>query len=241
LIWPRFLVLIAYVTMLFLYASLARWEEERSLAQFGESYRAYQARTGMFLPQPLSERIPRILPMSGGRRVAAVLGLYVLLIAATVVLGLALRDYALAKISAFYTEDVAVLSPALLTDQELHAAYRTAMADVRVQEALRGADPAKQLVYVVPVEWDLPDLPMERVHRSGGHYVPADFDRWHYKLLFTRVRTHAARPTGQDIVKTAYGRDPIALVKVDSAAGEVTGIDSPPPHVVWGDIPTPMF
>jgi class 3 adenylate cyclase/protein-S-isoprenylcysteine O-methyltransferase Ste14 len=39
--WPRFLTLIMYITMLFLYGFLARWEEERCLQKFGESYRAY--------------------------------------------------------------------------------------------------------------------------------------------------------------------------------------------------------
>jgi protein-S-isoprenylcysteine O-methyltransferase Ste14 len=50
LLWPRFLVLITYVTMLFLYTRLASWEEAQCLAHYGESYRAYQERTGRFLP-----------------------------------------------------------------------------------------------------------------------------------------------------------------------------------------------
>ena len=53
LIWPRFLVLIAYVTMLALYGWLARFEEQDCTTKYGESYRAFQARTGMFLPNPL--------------------------------------------------------------------------------------------------------------------------------------------------------------------------------------------
>ncbi len=241
IVWPRFLVLITYITMLFLYVALARWEEERCAARYGESYHAYQARTGMFMPRSLSKRIPKIFPASAGKRGAAALGLYAVVMAAAIVLGFEVRDYSLSTVSAFYTNDAAVLSPALLADQELHAAYRTAMADARVLEALKAAGPARLIVYVVPVEWDLADLPMETVHRSGGHYEPADFDRYHYKLLFTQPRTYAAEATGRDIVKTAYGRDPLLLVKVDIAAVEVTGMDTPPPYVVWGDIPTPMF
>jgi protein-S-isoprenylcysteine O-methyltransferase Ste14 len=241
LIWPRFLVLITYITMLCLYAALARWEEEHCLARFGDSYRAYQAKTGMFLPQLLSKRLPRILPASGGKRVAAALGLYAVLIAVAVGLGFGLRDYALTTLSAFYMQDVGVLSPALLSDSELSATYRIAMADARVQQRLRDARPSKLIVYVVPGEWDLPDLPMERAHRGGGHYTPADFDRRHYKLLFTRIRTHTPEAERRNIVKAAYGRDPIVLVKVDISTAEVTGIDTPPPHVVWGDISTPMF
>jgi protein-S-isoprenylcysteine O-methyltransferase Ste14 len=241
LMWPRFLVLIAYVTMLFLYAGLARWEEEQCLARFGASYRTYQQRTGRFLPHRLSPQMPQILPASGDKRAAAILGLYVVLMAATVMLGFVWRDYSLSTISALYTKDVAVLSPAILTDHELHAAYNTAMTNSRVQEALRAAGPAKLIVYVVPMEWYLPDLPIETVHTFGGHHVPADFDRRQYKLLFARARTHATRAIGREIVKAAYGRDPIVLVKVDISAAQVTGIETPPPHVVWGDIPTPMF
>jgi protein-S-isoprenylcysteine O-methyltransferase Ste14 len=60
-VWPRVLVLIMYVTMLFLYGLLARWEEARCLEKFGGAYRAYQRRTGMFLPRPL----PRVIPWPG--------------------------------------------------------------------------------------------------------------------------------------------------------------------------------
>ncbi|MGH7382449.1 MAG: methyltransferase family protein, partial [Candidatus Methylomirabilales bacterium] len=241
LIWPRFLVLIAYVTMLFLYAVLAHWEEEQCLTRFGETYRAYQARTGMFLPRSLSKRLPRILPISTGNRVLAVAGLYLVLLPATVALAFGLRDYSLANISAFYTKSTAVLSPALLTDQELSAAYRTAIADPKVQEAIIAARPTKLIVYVVPVEWYLPDLPIEAVHKSGGHQTPSDFDRRHYKVLFTSARIHTVEATERDIITSAYGRDPIVLVKVDISVPEVSGIETPPPHVVWGDIPTPMF
>jgi len=241
LIWPRFLVLVTYVTMLFLYAVLAHWEEEQCLTRFGEAYRAYQARTGMFLPRSLSKRLPRILPVSTSKRVLAVLGLYAVLLPATITLGFGLRDYSLSKISAFYTKSTAVLSPALLTDQELGAAYRTAIADTRVQKAIIAARPAKLIVYVVPVEWYLPDLPIEAVHKSGGHQTRADFDRRHYKVLFTAARIHTVEATERDIITSAYGRDPIVLAKVDISVPEVSGIDTPPPHVVWGDIPTPMF
>jgi protein-S-isoprenylcysteine O-methyltransferase Ste14 len=241
LIWPRFLVLITYVTMLFLYAALARWEEERCLARFGESYRIYQERIGRFLPQVLSKRFPKILPAAGGKRVFAAIGLYIVLLTASIGLGFALRDYALSTLSTFYMQDVAVLSPALLTAQELRAAYDTAIADARVQEALGAAGPGQLIIYVVPLNWHLPDLPIGTHPRPGGHYTPADFDRRYYKLLFTRARTYAAQATGRDIVKTAYGRDPIVLAQVDITAAEVTRIDTPPPHVIWGDIPTPMF
>lgn len=240
LLWPRFLVLIGYLTMLFLYVVLAHWEESQCLAQYGESYRRYLERTGRFLPRILSARLPPILPASGGKRLVVALGVYVLVLGAGVVAGFALRDYALTAITAWYREDSAVLSPALLSAGELRSAYQTATKDPRVQRALEPMEHAKRIVYVVPEAWSLADLPLDARHEASGHHTPRDFDRRRYKLLFTRTRTHQDA-SGAAILKTAYGLDPILRVRVDIAAAEVMAIESPPHHVIWGDIPTPLF
>jgi hypothetical protein len=31
------------------------------------------------------------------------------------------------------------------------------------------------------------------------------------------------------------------VVRVNTKSGEITGIDTPPAHVRWGDISTPLF
>src|SRR5262249_32667970 len=88
LLWPRFLVLVAFVTMLFLYRLLAGWEETQCVARFGDSYRAYRERTGMFLPHLASVRLPRLLPAGGVSRVVAGLGLFAVIMVAAVTAGL---------------------------------------------------------------------------------------------------------------------------------------------------------
>jgi len=94
---------------------------------------------------------------------------------------------------------------------------------------------------VIPSEWYLPDLPVEVLYKLGGHRTPKNFDRRYYKVLFTQARTHFHEPAGKDIVKWAYGRNPLILVRVNIAAASVTAVEVPPAHVVWGDIPTPML
>jgi hypothetical protein len=243
LAWPRFLVLVSLIVMLSLYGVLARWEEAQCLARFGESYRAYQARTGMFLPRALSQRLPRLLPASGPGRVVLAVALFVAVMGLSVAVAFGLRDYSLSQVAAIYYDNEAILSPARLTEEELKTAYRTAMGDAKVQAALEAAQPMKRLVYVIPQDWYLPDLPVEAAPISGGapHGGPADFDRRRYKLLFASPRSHNPAATGPDIVKTAYGLDPIIVARVDIAARRVTAVETPPAHVYWGDIPTPMF
>ena len=242
LVWPRFLVLITYVTMLFLYVFLARIEEKQCLRRFGSSYRDYMGRTGMFFPGRIFRKLPSLLPPSGGRRAAAVLALYVAVTAGAIGAADRLRDYSLARVSAFYEENLAALSPALLTHGEMEAAVRVAMGNAEVKGRLDNAGrDLKLLVYVVPVEWELPDVPMETHEHIRGHVRPSDFDRRLYKVLFTRVRAHDPDIHREEIVKQAYGRDPIILARVNTETREVTGIETPPPHVLWGDIPTPLF
>ena len=50
ILWPRFLVLASLSIMFILYYYLAKDEERRMLRLFGDSYRRYMERTGMFLP-----------------------------------------------------------------------------------------------------------------------------------------------------------------------------------------------
>jgi class 3 adenylate cyclase/protein-S-isoprenylcysteine O-methyltransferase Ste14 len=246
LVWPRVLVLVAYVTMLFLYERLAGGEETRCLAKFGDAYRAYQRRTGMFLPRPLPRLIP--WPPPGERRVLAALMLWLVVVAATVGVGYQVRDYALRRLSAFYTEDMAVLSPARLLAEPLHAAVRVAMSAAEVRDRIGATGPrAKLLVYVLPEAWRIADLPLDApssaAHASTdrGHHVPFDFDPVRYRVLVTRVRSHDPDATGAAIVKRAYGREPIVAVRVNTQTGAITGIETPPPHVLWGDISTPLF
>jgi protein-S-isoprenylcysteine O-methyltransferase Ste14 len=51
LVWPRFILLVIYVNTLWFYYLLARSEERRMEARFGEAYRAQERRTWMFLPR----------------------------------------------------------------------------------------------------------------------------------------------------------------------------------------------
>jgi protein-S-isoprenylcysteine O-methyltransferase Ste14 len=240
LVWPRFLVLVTLVTMLVLYSLLADWEERVCLARFGEDYRGYLRRTGRFLPRGLG--LPRLLPASGSARVAGIGVLWFVAVPVAVMLGFVLRDHSLARLAAIYEPNTAVISTAYLDRADVDAIYRIARADPEVARAVEQPGDARFIVYVVPSDWFLPDLPLDPLTTSrSGHYVPADFDRTRYKVLFTRARLHDHTVSGPDIIRAAHGRDPVIVAHVDTGEGTVTGVSAPPPHVRWGDISTPMF
>jgi hypothetical protein len=143
---------------------------------------------------------------------------------------------------------MAVLSPARLPMEHLHAALRVATSGVEVRDRIGATGSgAKLLVYVLPEAWRIADLPLDppsfAAHASTrrGHYVPFDFDPVRYRVLFTRVRSHDPEANGAAIVKKAYGREPIVVVRVNTQTSLITGVETPPPHVLWGDISTPLF
>jgi len=66
ILWPRFFVLVTLSLMFVLYYFLARDEERRMVAKYGDSYEKYLATTGMFLPvaieKPISTLFNRLAP-----------------------------------------------------------------------------------------------------------------------------------------------------------------------------------
>ncbi len=245
LIWPRFLVLLAFVTMLFLYFLLARWEEQQCVEKYGESYREYMSRVGFLGPARLTSWIPSA--PAWARRPIALVATYVLAIVVAAAAAGALRGYSLSHVSSFYTDNAAILSPAVLEADDLRSAHQLATSDPAVRDRLEAAGGSSGwLVYVVPASWHLPDLPLESweeipAEHRGGHTTPPDFERGVYKVLFTKARTHRPESRGREIVTTAYGREPVLRVRVDLHRNEVTAVESPPESVVWGDIPTPLY
>jgi hypothetical protein len=85
ILWPRFLVLASLSLMFILYYFLAKDEEKRMLKQFGEGYRRYMERTGMFVPRQVEALLSAPLgwaPNPAVKYVAITLAVPVVVIAA---------------------------------------------------------------------------------------------------------------------------------------------------------------
>src|SRR5262249_5134712 len=159
-------------------------------------------------PRPLPRVFPATLPREW--QVPATLALWVVVVAASIGLGYRVRDYALRNLSTFYTEDMAVISPARLAGEELRAAIEVATSEAQVNERISAVGQGtKLLVYVLPEAWMIADLPLDppssRVHpaTNRGHHVPLDFDRARHRVLFTRARSHDPDARGEAIVRRA--------------------------------------
>jgi protein-S-isoprenylcysteine O-methyltransferase Ste14 len=150
ILWPRFLTVVLWTVMIGLYYVLARDEERRMAAAFGDQYSAYMSRTGMFLPRRLEEVIAKIPdPRSPALRVPLALALILVL---TVGSAFALRWYTVARPPLWSNGRVSVL--AVLPGDAIMLQHR--MGDVlrmpEVESRLAGGNRAV-LGYIVPTQY----------------------------------------------------------------------------------------
>ncbi|MFQ5798647.1 MAG: methyltransferase family protein [Bacteroidota bacterium] len=138
LFWPRFFVLTLYISMLFVYYLLARHEEQRMLAHYGDSYRAYMQRTAMFIPGKPGGKLFRILfGWIKSPRQALALS-YVLALVLAIVTALGLRSYTISQTAIVYLpeERSAAISISPRSEQSLREILEIAYEDSTVAVAL---------------------------------------------------------------------------------------------------------
>ncbi len=250
LIWPRFIVLVMWMLMLFVYYFLAKKEEKECQEKYGDSFREYAARTSMFVPgdSVLSGR-PRSFDLVGVKRVAAVCLLLFVLLGTAVAGGFILRNYSISTLSALYGNDAATISTYSMGAEDLEKIMSIAGGHPEVKRRLNDAgygSGKKLLNYILPLEWVIPDLPLDPAHISiRDHNQSMDIGGDTFKVLFTAARLKEGvrdnEPQGVDIIKETAGRVPIIVVKLNKETGDILALETPPPHVLWGDIPTPLF
>jgi protein-S-isoprenylcysteine O-methyltransferase Ste14 len=250
LAWSRMIVWIMYVSMLFVYYLLAL-REERECLRFGGTYGTYLERTGRFLPR-LHQRgtgCEPFPPHGRGARAASLIALYVLATAGTIGLGFAARAYTLDRISGYYEKDLAAVSLTPLDREEIRSIVELSFQEAGAREHLGRLSEvgAKRLVYILPAEWEVPELGVEREGGKRGHGFnptnhgnPAAFDRNRCSVLISDAVV-SPEAEGKEILSKARGQAPLLLLRVDLGEGRVTGLSTQPGAGKYGDLPVPVF
>ena len=240
LIWPRYLVLIATVTVAFVYVALAKAEEGMCLRRF-PGYADYMSSTGMFLPVRLGIDIT-----SGfGKSRRATFAGWVLSYAAVLALALAaafvLRLYTMNAMYTLATDEGVYLSVVEIDNEDLAIVTEIARSAAQAKAALSGKE--HLLNYVVPAEMYISEIPMHLPPGEAfGHTVPPDRDPDLYKVIFTEaVFGGEGLPTGGDILWHAINKVPLVEVHVDLRTRKVTGIYPPPSEPFYGGRQVPLF
>ena len=230
--WSRFIVLIAFVSMMFVYGLLARNEEHRCLKQFGDGYRRYMSKTGRFLPRGWLPELK--LP---GTIYAA---LYVLALCLTIGAGWLMKLHIIESMNTLQIAKTRVIGVAPMPANRLQDVWKTAAPAVDVSK--------DQIVYVLPASWSIPELGVnasttydhsgadELAHPSMHGNVP-DYDGTGFTVLVA-----GAGYRGRDVsgLEHVISITPDYSLRLDVASGDVR-ISSTLKKGRWAEIPVPVY
>ena len=240
LIWPRYLVVIATVTVIFIYIALAKAEEGVCLRRF-PGYADYIRRTGTFLPAWFSPRLP--LPTGDSRlaRLAVWISGYALTLGLALLAALGIRIHAIDALYTYEAGSGVYLSVVEISETELAAIADIAGSAPDAQGAVAGK--TTLINYVLPTEMYVSEIPMTLPPgEMFGHRIPDDRDNAHYKVIVTEaVFDEEGLPIGGNILWHAVHKRPLWEVHVDLSSGHVTASLPPPEKPFYGNRQVPLF
>jgi len=247
ILWPRYIVLLSYITMLFFYYNLARFEEKECEKKFGESYLEYMKQTNMFFPIKIKLfSMLRMLPDHGPGRYLGIIGLYAVSCVLGILLANQLRDWSLDQIYAVYTNNAVTISVTTLDKREINHLLHLAMQTPMVKQRLTvnpSENSVKYLNYIVPTDWTASEVPMNPVETATEiHGYPTAKKIEQYKIVFTQsVQRNSADMTGKKILLNTAGRIPLLEVVIDVPLQKVVQIIDPVQGYRLDGIPLPLF
>ena len=205
ILWPRFLVIALWAVMATLYFLLAKDEERRMLGQFGEEYRWYMDRTGMFLPRGVETTVGSLLPIRNTAIRAALLLLF--LFAGTVGGAFALRAYTVSHLPLWSDGSATALT--ILPEDLMMLAYRMpSVLKIPEIKARLERQTGSILVYVMPKDYVMQGM----IADTGGewqlykrHHTIAMIGDWIFHPFRHLEGGHAAMHPGAADESVGHG------------------------------------
>ena len=271
LFWPRFIILVLYISMLFVYYILAKNEEDRMLKQHGDGYAAYMQRTAMFVPGEPGKKIFRVLVGWIKSPLLALAVSYGLILFFAIVVAFGLRRYTISQISKIYLPEkqITVVSIVPRSDQAMKDALNVAFEDSRIASILseyRQQDGHKGfLVHLMPGHYMMQGLFLEPINseekpdrrsswRNVVGFVFPFFSPSNHQAMMGRMNRDSVRmifsqltwPDGKyapanEALNFSVKHLPLLKVDVDLEHRSVVEVEKTPKRNFWGRMPMPPF
>lgn len=252
--WPRFLLLGIWVTMLFLYAGLARVEEGRMEERFGDEYRRFADTRGALLP---GSPVHRLFEGTFGKvrpRVLAWASAYLFCLALAFSLGFALRAYARTSTAILVQpqHQTVVMSAWPKPVDWMEKVFQAALGDEEVRQRLQELQGDRPVVAtILPPKYGMKGMYYARLRtegtrvQNGGPLMGVDPDTVNepVEVVFSRAqKPYQEGLAVEDVLDVDVRLTPLLVVNVNPASGEITGVQVPLPQNAWGPkVVMPLF
>ncbi|MBU0944150.1 MAG: hypothetical protein KJ804_03415 [Proteobacteria bacterium] len=231
LYWPRFIILIMYVTMLFVYYLLARNEEWRMKLEAPGTYERYMKNTSMFLPGEPGGKIYNFLLAWIRPKWLGLLATYCLALVLSVSLAMGIREYTVGKLQTISTDAITFLSVFPRPDAEVRTLYQVIRSSGKYQQAGVEGEEAN-LAYIFPGDFFLTALVTDKERHFSDDIIerfPEVLEWQKHKFSgglgkFFRIFHNFFITLGSK--KTDYDVERFVFVRVENAQGVLLPADN---------------
>lgn len=241
ILWPRYLVLLSFILMTFIYYLLAKVEEQECERKYGEKYAEYKKHTKMFLPFriPFSNSL-FVLPKNIFLKYIFILVCYMAVSILSVLTANVIKDISINSLIAVYNGNSAFVSVIKYERKSLEKIVNTVLADYNVRLRLKSdSTGTKYINYVLPSEMYVSEIPMNpTADLNADHFMPKEYNGSIGKIVFTKVKNNYK---GKDLFAHSSKRIPVMEVFVDVKNNKVIKIIEPCRNNNYAGIPMPVF
>ena len=170
LYWPRFIILIFFVTMLYVYYLLARNEEWRMKSEAPGVYEQYMERIPMFLPGEPGGRLFRLFFGWIRPKWAGILVSYMVVLFLSIAVAMSIRNYAVHQLPAVRLDSITLVPVFDRPGEEVSLLYDELLADDRVRDFL-AENPDVNLAYIMPGDFFLAALVTDHDRYFPDHVI----------------------------------------------------------------------
>ncbi|MBU0486103.1 MAG: hypothetical protein KKB30_16480 [Proteobacteria bacterium] len=249
LYWPRFIILVMYVTMLFVYYLLARHEEWRMQREAPEAYKKYMANTSMFLPGEPGGKIYALFFGWIQPKWFGFLVTYVITVALAVSLAMGIRAYTINHLPVFSEGELVFLPVFPRSKSDVQKLQKVLQESKEARVAINELQP--NLAYIFPGDFFLTAIVTDQDRRwfpddPISKRIP-EFFEWHqhkfrgglgsfFRIFYNFFKTLNKPETNYDIerlvfMKVTDGDQPVSsedLFKIGLQRKPVLVIDIDP-------------
>lgn len=232
LYWPRFIILIMYINMLFVYYLLARNEEWRMRREQPIRYDTYLTDTPMFLPGEPGGKIFRKLFGRLQPKWLGILAAYFVSMTLAIILAMGLRSYTVSQLPHFTTGEnkLTLVSVFPRDNKEITKTYEAALLSETASRHTK-KDRDVNLIYIMPGDFFLTALVTDENRKFSEDMIERfpEILEWHkhkfkgglgkfFRIFYNYVKTI-------NTVETDYDVERLVFVKVTNSAGQLIGTE----------------
>jgi protein-S-isoprenylcysteine O-methyltransferase Ste14 len=245
ILWPRYLVLVMFVTMLFVYYFLARVEEKECAEKYGENYIRYQSSTGMFFPKVYGKKFRLNFYQFGRYRVAGYIVLYLFTITSSLLFASILKKASVNQLYSWITNDTCYVSVIEMKQESFRCFAGKAEQTSEMSQfmQLHKSQNRKIICYVLPSDLYISEIPMQKPLNDQCHVfsIPGKSDI--IKMIYTTAvfRDNKTEYYGKQILNHALKLQPVAEVWLDTRSDSIIKVQKLINTVRYKNIAEPVF